>query len=299
MLDLVDTKRELFSEAVAICRPLSYNKTKTQLVDGVMQKKSILNNFKHILGQYCAISQFVELSKRCFTSEHAEDIANRDSFIALASQNSITLTNYDADAMVNAISRSYIVNVHLCFETFLKDICVHGRNSGRKQYIEKAQEESWLDCAVKNITDGKLPKDKHGLYYLCEYYRLVRNSAVHDLCDVEEHKLEYRKLQKYDFKTETKFAKLSAPNEYHRISFDDFVMFARSSLELATYLFEKISYDYEKIILDLPDKQKNIWKTYNQERCRNAILMYVKTLYAVDDSLDEQLPHLVDLIVAQ
>ena len=78
---------------------------------------------------------------------------------ALASQNSITLTNYDADAMVNAISRSYIVNVHLCFETFLKYICVHVRKYGRKQYIEKAQEESWLDCAVKNITDGKLPKD--------------------------------------------------------------------------------------------------------------------------------------------
>ena len=265
----------------------------------MMQKKNILNNFKSILGQYCAISQFVELSKRCFTSEHAEEIADRERFVALASQNFITLTDYDAEEMVKAISRSYIVNVHLCFETFLKDVCVHVRKYGKKQYKEKQKDESWLACAVKNIVNGKLPDDKQAVYCLCEYYRLVRNSAVHDLCDVDEHKLEYLKLQKYDFKTETKFAKLSAPNEYHCVSFDDFVMFARSSLELAIYLFKNISYDYEKIILDLPDKQKGAWKYYSQERCKQAIFLYIKTNYAVDDSLDEQLPHLVDLIVAQ
>ena len=28
-----------------------------------MQKKNILNRFKDVLGQYCAINQFVELSK--------------------------------------------------------------------------------------------------------------------------------------------------------------------------------------------------------------------------------------------
>ena len=84
-----------------------------------LQRKNILNNFKDILGQYCAINQFVELAKRCFIIDHAKDIETRESFIDLATQNSITLTDYDAGNMVNAISRSYIVNVHLCFETFL------------------------------------------------------------------------------------------------------------------------------------------------------------------------------------
>ena len=28
-----------------------------------VQKKNILNNFKDVLGQYCAINQFIELSK--------------------------------------------------------------------------------------------------------------------------------------------------------------------------------------------------------------------------------------------
>ena len=86
-----------------------------------MQKKNILNRFKDVLGQYCAINQFVELSKRCFIADYDSEIHTRNSFIELATQKEITLTSYDSEYMINAISRSYIVNVHLCFETFLKE----------------------------------------------------------------------------------------------------------------------------------------------------------------------------------
>lgn len=41
--------------------------------------------------------------------------------------------------MVNAISRSYIVNVHLCFETFLKEICNEIKIFGKNPYQEKLQ----------------------------------------------------------------------------------------------------------------------------------------------------------------
>lgn len=225
-----------------------------------VQKKNILNNFKDVLGQYCAINQFIELSKRCFVVDHEEDMASRENFIALATRNSITLTDYNAENMVNAISRSYIVNVNLCFETFLKDVCSQVRKYGRGVYHDKEQDQSWLKCATNNIISGKLPVDKQAIYDLCEYYRLIRNSAVHDLCEVNDHIKEYKKLQRHDFKVEAKFAKLSAPNEYDNISFDDFIMFARSSVELATYLFDHISYDYKKIVLDVNNSQKAVWK---------------------------------------
>ena len=65
-----------------------------------VQKKNILNNFKDVLGQYCAINQFIELSKRCFVVDHEEDMASRENFIALATRNSITLTDYNAENMV-------------------------------------------------------------------------------------------------------------------------------------------------------------------------------------------------------
>ena len=37
-----------------------------------MYEKNALNNFKDVLGKYCAINQFIELSKRCFVAGHPE-----------------------------------------------------------------------------------------------------------------------------------------------------------------------------------------------------------------------------------
>ena len=264
-----------------------------------MQKKNILNEFKDILGQYCAINQFVELSKRCFVTDYKEEIQNRNSFIELATQREITLTSYDSEYMVNAISKSYIVNVHLCFETFLKEICNEIKKYGKTPYQEKIQEDSWLKCAVKNIVGGKLSKDNQALYELCEYYRLIRNTTVHDLCDVKSHEKEYRKLQSYNYKKDTKFSKLIAPNEYEKISFDDFVMFSRSCVELATYLYNLVSYDYIKIINEIPQSQISRWKKYKPERCKKAILAYINTLFRIDKDLESQISQLVDCVMAR
>ena len=170
-----------------------------------MYEKNALNNFKDVLGKYCAINQFVELSKRCFLVEHQNEIQKRDTFVKLATEYAVTLTNYDADSMVCEICRSYIVNVHLCFETFLKDVCRQINKYGKNEYKPRIQEESYLSCAVRNICGNNLSDDMKPLYELCEYYRLIRNTSVHDLCEVDSHEKEYRKLQKYNFKTEAKF----------------------------------------------------------------------------------------------
>ena len=195
-----------------------------------MYEKNALNNFKDVLGKYCAINQFVELSKRCFVVEHQNEIQKRDTFVELATEYAVTLTNYDADSMVCEICRSYIVNVHLCFETFLKDVCRQINKYGKNEYKPRIQEESYLSCAVRNICGNNLSDDMKPLYELCEYYRLIRNTSVHDLCEVDSHEKEYRKLQKYNFKTEAKFSKLVAPNKYEEISFDDFVYLFRTPL---------------------------------------------------------------------
>lgn len=152
-----------------------------------MYEKNALNNFKDVLGKYCAINQFVELSKRCFVVEHQKEIQKRDTFVELATVYAVTLTNYDADSMVSEICRSYIVNVHLCFETFLKDVCQQMKKYGKSEYKPRILEESYLSCAVRNICDNNLSDDMKPLYELCEYYRLIRNTSVHDLCEVDSH----------------------------------------------------------------------------------------------------------------
>jgi hypothetical protein len=248
------------------------------------------------LGKYCAVNQFIELSKRCFVADHQEEIQEREKFIKLATQHEITLTNYDTESMASEICRSYIVNVHLCFETFLKDVCNQIKKYGKKEYKPKTQDESYLSCVIGNIFEGKLTTDMKPLYALCEYYRLVRNTAVHDLCDINSHKTEFDKLQKYNFKTQAKFSKLCAPNKYELISFDDFVMFSRSCVELATYIFENVSYDYKKIVMEIPNTQASIWKKYKRERREKALYSYINTLYKADDNLLQQIPNLLNLI---
>ena len=135
------------------------------------------------------------------------------------------------------------------------------------------------------------------LYELCEYYRLIRNSSVHDLCEIDSHEKEYRKLQKYNFKTDAKFSKLVAPNIYEEISFDDFVMFSRSCVELATYIFEKMEYDYAKIVKDIPHKQVSKWQKYSKKRQKRALYSYINTLYQADETLIEQIPELINIFL--
>ena len=264
-----------------------------------LYEKNILHKFKDILGEYCAINQFVELSKRCFVREHESEIGTRQDFITLATQYAITLTCYNAEQMVNAISRSYIVNIHLCFETFLKDVYYQVKSYGKYSFKEKQQTESWLKCVIKNTFTENIPGDIKPLIELCEYYRLIRNTAVHDLCDFDSHSKEYSKLQKYNFKTDTKFSKLSAPNSYEKISFDDFVMFSRSCVELATYIYYNIPYDYEKIVADMPKSNITALRKYKPQRREKYLLACINTRFRIDDSLNDQLPHLLDLIMTR
>lgn len=261
-----------------------------------MNDKNVLNKFKDVLGKYCAINQFVELSKRCFVGEHQKELQEREMLVALATEYAVSLTNYDADLMVSEICRSYIVNVHLCFETFLKNVCQQLNKYGKNEYKPREQGESYLSCTVRNIYGNCLADDIRPLYELCEYYRLVRNTSVHDLCEVDSHEKVYRKLLKYNFKTVSKFSKLAAPNKYEDISFDDFVMFSRTCVEIATYIFEKMPYDYEKIVLDIPNKQLNKWRKFSQNRQEKAIFSYIKTLYKVDTDFEEQIPKLLNVI---
>lgn len=264
-----------------------------------MQEKNILNKYKESLGQYCAINQFVELATRCFVSDHKDEIKNRDDFIALATRNSITITDYDYEKIVNLISKSYIVNINVCFEAFLNELYVLIKTYGKTEYIEKKKEDSWLMCIVYNIFSNGLPEETKSLLDLCEYYRLVRNYTAHNGDNIDNLLKQYKKLSKYNFKTDTKFVKLSAPNTFNEICFDDFVMFARSSMELATLLFDSITYDYKKLLSTVPTSVQNKWKLYTPKRREQAIRTYIKVNFKTDKFLEEQLSYLVEMFSAQ
>ena len=83
---------------------------------------------------------------------------------------------------------------------------------------------------------------------------------------------------------------------YEEISFDDFVMFSRSCVELATYIFEKMEYDYAKIVKDIPHKQVSKWRKYSKKRQERALYSYINTLYKADETLIEQIPELINIL---
>lgn len=263
-----------------------------------MSPKNTLNNFKQIIGEYCAINQFVELSKRSFLSDHAALLTDRSAFIKFADEYSIALTCYDSKQMVHSISLSYIVNTHLCFETFIKELYQQIKSYGKNPLHEKQQEESWLKCVCRNVYGRHVPEHAIAIFNLCEYYRLVRNSAVHDLRNLETHSSVYREVLKFDFNTSAKYAKLNAPNPYENICFDDFVMFSRSCIELATALYGVLELDCKKIISSLPDSIILKWKKYNFERFKMAINLYITSNYKNIKIPEKEIQDLFAIIAA-
>lgn len=73
----------------------------------------------------------------------------------------------------------------------------------------------------------------------------------------------------------------------------------KSCVELATYLFNSVSYDYIKIINEIPQSQISRWKKYKPERCKKAILAYINTLFRIDKDLESQISQLVDCVMAR
>lgn len=266
-----------------------------------MNSKNALNRFKQILGEYCAINQFVELSKRVFVYDHEVDLSNRESFVSLSKKHKIAITTYDLSQMTLKIALSYIVNIHQCFETFLKDIYNLNRAYGIDVGEEKKQDNSWLICVSNNTLGVNKSKKEKNLVQLCEYYRLIRNIAVHDFYKLETHLSEYNSLPKDEYKTDAKFQRLEAPNKYENISFDDFVMYSRSCNELATILYDKLEFDYKKIIQAFLHTNISRFTKYknNSLRGKNALYLDIKLQFKDSPKLREEIDELFHNIMAR
>lgn len=161
-----------------------------------MQERNILHRFKQLIGEYCAINQYIELSLRCFADDYTNTLKNAQELKNLAHSKSLTLSHYNATEMLHCISRTYIVNINLCFESFLREVYELLKQYGLNDVKYKDQDDSWLDCILNNISVSETLSSKNSLIDLCNYYRLVRNSAVHDKFEINTHKVEYSMLKK-------------------------------------------------------------------------------------------------------
>ena len=98
-----------------------------------------------------------------------------------------------------------------------------------------------------------------------------RNTSVHDLCEVDSHEKEYRKLQKYNFKTEAKFSNLVAPNKYEEISFD--ALYEEGVFEPNKFNRYDGNNDYQ-FMLDMFNKRNKSEITEQQHRKIRSLMAY-------------------------
>lgn len=262
-------------------------------------EKNILNNFKIVFGQYCATNQFVELSMRCTLTEHENDLENRPEFIKLASKYSLTLTSHNVKQLVNSVSRSYIINVHACFEVFLSDLLDHIKQFGREALENKEAGDSLLKYICSYVYPKGIPTELKPSFDVCEYYRLVRNDSAHGIGNSSIKSKDIKKAQALSLNCDAKYCKLKAPNAPDELTFDDFVMFARSANTLVCALYSSFEYDYNKILFALDERTKSKIRKLkgDRERSENYIYALICTEYKGSPTLKNDIHIFCDSLI--
>lgn len=246
-------------------------------------EKSLMNQFKQNLGVSDATIEYIEVLVRDFeNTPHTED-----SFQNIASTFNIKVNDVVPETAIFKIRSSYIIWVYQIFEnflnqlhSFLKKYCIYNETKEKKTSLLKHIYQSLI--GMQRISDSSY------LYYLiCDYYRLVRNFYAHtdDLDKIEKL---YKQLISRKSEIVDLFGGLNAPNEYDKIHFDDFILYSRTTKELARLLMDNIEYDIEKISNFFELKHFRIYKN-NPNRLRKALKTEISISFSLEPEICEVL----------
>ena len=236
-------------------------------------KANILSDFRSELGYVNATNQYVELSVRIIERDYEAAIKNDLQDLA----KSVNLNvSYLSEDYICRISKSYIVNIHSCFENFLKNFKHLAGSPTNTTNITKNQEDDWLIWTLSiaiPIVDQDIKNDIH----ICEYYRLLRNCIVHN----GEYSAAL-KNQRALIKTENT-PTLSAPNDLNSLTFDDQVLFSRAAYNVAKYIFNNSEYDINAIIEEHKESLIYLIKPFQElgshSRAAKKAKRYINLLY--------------------
>lgn len=174
------------------------------------------NSFKKLLGEYDAVSEFIELMVRDFKYRYEDYIMDSKFLENKSKEHNIFITSYDYNIFSNKITTNYIVSVNQCFESFLKDVNINGKKIGKYTWNSRREGESWLNCIVNNVLTLEERESTQPIIELCEYYRLVRNHSVHSISKKDECEKNFKLLQKNIEFIKNRYSKLNAPNEINK-----------------------------------------------------------------------------------
>lgn len=240
------------------------------------------------LGKYDAIVEFTEIAIRDFI-DYAYKSDDFDSYLKSKSEaHKIKVDTVDRLIYRSRISQSYILSVYQTFELFLRQFKDEHNDLFNGDWKFDDSTDSLLIKLIRKITTINNAKIVIGDFRLelFDYYRKVRNKYSHDYID--DSKMDKAFAQVIKFKTDISngYPKLSAPNEFEKINFDDFVLFTR--------LVKDIAYELNNIIQPISDnllvdyyRRKDMFKSLGQNIPRkiNAIKGHLRENFGiVDDS---------------
>ena len=200
--------------------------------------ENILSIFKKDLGYVNATNQYVELSIRITEKEHGTDLKNN--LQNLAESVNLHLSTLAEDYMCR-ISKSYIVNIHSCFENFLKSFKDLPGSPTNTTQIKKSNDD-WLEWTLNIAFSNREIGIKNDIS-ICKYYRLIRNHIVHN-----NREPSAALKTKFSSIKATDNPRLNAPNGLDSLTFDDQVLFSRATYNVAKYIFNNSHYDINAII---------------------------------------------------
>ena len=235
--------------------------------------ENILKAFKNELGYVNATNQYVELSVRLTDKRYNSDL--RCDLHALAQTVGLNVSALTEDYMVR-ISKSYIVNIHSCFENFLKNFKTLPGSPTNITTNKKVQEESLLKWTI-NIAFNDIDEEIKNNIRICEYYRLIRNVVVHN-GELSSEDKSIRSSIRCDDNS-----RLKAPNDISSLTFDDQVLFSRAAFNVAKYIFNNCYYDINAIIehykCDLLNLIKPLQEPTSRHKAAKKLKRFISLLY--------------------
>ncbi len=257
---------------------------------------SIFSDFKKELGYRNVVNQYIELSQRSMQNELKDKLNESFSLQDYAKQYGLNICELHSELDIR-IAQNYIINIHTSFELFLERFV---------SLIASpiSNEEKWdLDFILKRIYNDNIPHKVKILYYICDFYRHVRNHIMHGTpgektvaYKTAKTILENRKDNAEMIKI---LGKLDAPHEAELLTFDDQVLFSKAAVELAERIYHDTTYDLithaEKninVLVAMTSKYHN-----NPRRMYSMLNEYFSHIYPIKEKdYSEQIIEVVKLL---
>ena len=234
--------------------------------------ENVLSAFKNELGYVNATNQYVELSVRITERDYRTTL--KSDLQGLAKSVNLNVSTLAEDYM-SRISKSYIVNIHSCFENFLKTFKdLPGSPTNITEFTKT--DDSLLEWTL-GIAIPSLKKEIESDINICEYYRLIRNCIVHngEFSSTAKNKRALIKSKEN--------SRLSAPNDLSSLTFDDQALFSRSAYNVAKFIFNNSYYDIHTIFEAHRERLIELIKPFQEPnshaRAVTKVKHYINVLY--------------------